>query len=144
MRHFLAAILILLTVACSRSTSEESLFSIEPKHKASFSPTRTLRQGDTLEFMFDGLRQNEQLNVFRCGRPCSTAKFITSWQGSDNEARAVHEITIAEEGEYYFWVKQSLPSGETGPVFIESARNADGFYTVNFASGSVVGIRFKP
>lgn len=144
MRMSIITVFVLMTLSCSRTPAEANLFDFEPQNRSTFGPVTPLKQGARLQFAFYAIEANEEMNVFRCGEHCNTAKFIGSWSGRDLEDGEAKSMVIEEEGEYYFWMQQHITSGETGPVFIDSAETVDGVYRVKFQSGSEVGVRIEP
>ncbi len=144
MRISLLIVFVPTIWSCGRTPGEANLFDFEQENKTTFGPVAPLKQGDKLQFAFYAIKENEELNIFRCGENCNTAKFIGAWSGADLEDGETRGTVIEEEGEYYFWIQQHIASGETGPVFIESAKTVDGIYRVKLASGSEVGVRIEP
>ncbi len=121
-------------------SDNKSGFRVESINKATFSPTAPLKQGDKILLKFENMKNDEAFDFVKCGPQCTTAKTLHSWNGIDSANKAV-EINVTEDGEYYFWIRRTTASGETGPVFIESSKDINDSFNVVFRSGTSINVK---
>lgn len=113
-------------------------FATEPTSHASFGSTHALTAGTRLRFVSYSLAAGERLRLQRCGEQCATAKLVGSWGKDDFDKSPSQEITIAEPGDYYLWLRLERADGEIGPVQAVAATFDRDAGVLRFASGATV------
>ena len=133
-------LLIGLTIIPFQVLADSAPFSFEPRMKATAGSNWVLSEGDVIEIQNSNIKKNETLLLFRCGKPCNTAKFIRRWSRKHFQKSQIQTIRLTESGEYYFWIQRRTDKDEVGPVFGNHEYVNGEEVTLIFRSGTEIRI----
>ena len=131
------SIFIAVLAACGETNRD---FEVEGTLKYTFSSTKPLKSGAVLDFTILNMHENERFSMYKCGPNCNTAKLVKDWSPQDEEINEQIKHTVSEDGEYYFWLQQTLVGGEVGPVLMKKNEIVANRFIVTFKTGTVVNI----
>lgn len=132
-----SAFVVFLCGACAR---DDFPFELESSNRHTIGTTGVLPAGTRMQFKVSGLKPNETILLHRCGSPCNTAKLIEEWGYEIFSQTADDSVVLVESGDYYFWIRRKLDTGEVGPAFIERAERDDIWMVATYESGTTVAV----
>ncbi|GEM_PF-1000732 len=122
--------------------AEEELGSTElfrmPATRKSFASRRKLKQGEVVLIEVQSIQSNETLRLYKCTgeEGCNSAKIVNSWSKSDAEHNPLLKISIAETGNYYFWLQNIQEFTNSSVIAIKDFEYTDDKLQIKFVSGS--------